>query len=433
MGLCTPPSVLNVDLVAVVLTPGRPPCTAVRHPFVLVGLDRLPRLNSLTGRLRRLRLGVLAHPASVDRSVEHIGDVLEKMGVRPALFFGPEHGYGGEAQDMIGVSDARDARTGAPIVSLYGDRFENLSPTPEHLGAIDLLLIDLADIGTRYYTFIWTAVLAVRAAAKAGVPVILLDRPNPIAAVPRAVEGRSQKQGFLSFVGLEPIPVRHSLTIGEIVALFAKRDGIGLGDALSIVTVEGWERHSLAPQWDRPFVTTSPNMPTFETALVYPGGCLLEGTNLSEGRGTTRPFEIVGAPWIDGHRLAQGLRATGLTGFVARPITFRPTFQKHAGQICGGVQIHPTDVSTFRPVATYVALVALARRQNQERFAFRTERYEYVSTIPAFDLLTGSHEARNAIEAGEEARAIAEFVSASDPTWPDQMNEATMALHDAAI
>lgn len=420
-------------MVAVVLTPRRAPCTAVRHPFVLVGLDRLPRLNSVTGRLRRARLGVLAHPASVDRSVEHIADVLEKIGIRPALFFGPEHGYGGEAQDMIGVSDARDARTGAPIVSLYGERFDDLSPTSEHLSAIDLLLIDLADIGTRYYTFIWTALLAIRAAAKAGVPVILLDRPNPISGARRFVEGRSQQPGFLSFVGLESIPVRHSLTIGEVVALFAKRNGIGLGDALSIVTVEGWERHSLATHWDRPFVTTSPNMPTVETALVYPGGCLLEGTNLSEGRGTTRPFEIVGAPWIDGHRLAQGLRATGLTGFVARPITFRPTFQKHAGQICGGVQIHPTDVATFRPVATYVALVALARRQDPERFAFRTERYEYVDTIPAFDLLTGSDEARRAIEAGEEARAIAEFVSATDPTWADQMTEATTALHDAAI
>jgi len=334
---------------------------------------------------------------------------------------------------MIGVADVRDARTGAPIVSLYGDRFEDLSPTPEHLSAIDLLLIDLSDVGTRYYTFIWTALLTVRAAIKAGVSVILLDRPNPISGARRVVEGRSQQPGFTSFVGLEPVPIRHCLTIGELVALFAKRDGIPLGDALSIVTVEGWERQTIAAHWDRPFVMTSPNMPTADTALVYPGGCLLEGTNLSEGRGTTRPFEIVGAPWIDGHRLAQGLRATGLLGFVARPVTFRPTFHKHAGQICGGVQIHATDIASFRPVATYVSLVALARRQNIERFGFRTEPYEYVDTIPAFDLLTGSDEARRAIEAGEEARTIAEFVSAADPTWPDQMAEATTALHEAAI
>ena len=400
---------------------------------MLVGLDRLPRLNSVTGRLRRSRLGVLAHPASVDRSVEHISDVLAKINIRPALFLGPEHGYGGEAQDMVGVSDARDARTGAPIVSLYGDRFEDLSPTAEHFGAIDLLLIDLADIGTRFYTFVWTALLAVRAAAKAGVPVILLDRPNPISGSHRFAEGRSQQQRYLSFVGLEPVPVRHSLTIGELVALFAKREGIPLGDALSIVTVESWDRNTIAAQWDRPFVMTSPNMPSADTALVYPGGCLLEGTNLSEGRGTTRPFEIVGAPWIDGYRLAQGLRATGLNGFVARPITFRPTFHKHAGQICGGVQIHATDIASFRPVATYVALVALARRQNIEKFGFRTEPYEYVNDIPAFDLLTGSDEARRAIESGEEARSIAEFVSTVDPTWPDQMAEANTALQDAAI
>jgi uncharacterized protein YbbC (DUF1343 family) len=383
--------------------------------------------------MARARLGVLAHPASVDRGIEHISDVLARIGIKPALFFGPEHGYGGEAQDMIDVPHARDKRTGAPVISLYGDRFEDLSPKPEHLSAIDLLLIDLADVGARYYTFVWTALLATRAAVKAGVPVILLDRPNPVSGSKRLVEGRSQQPGYASFVGLEPVPVRHSLTPGEIVALFAKREGIPLGDALSIVAVEGWDREKYADTWDRPFVMPSPNMPTCCTAIVYPGGCLLEGTNLSEGRGTTRPFEIVGAPWIDGHQLAHGLRASGLTGFVARPVTFRPTFHKHAGQICGGVQIHVADRFAFRPVATYVALVALARRQTPNNFAFRTERYEYVDTIPAIDLLTGSDEVRRAIEAGEDARAIAEFVSAADPTWSDQMDEASSALAEAAI
>jgi len=376
---------------------------------------------------------VLAHPASVDRGIEHISDVLARIGVKPVLFFGPEHGYGGEAQDMIDVPDARDKRTGAPIVSLYGDRFEDLSPKPEHLASIDLLLIDLADVGARFYTFVWTALLATRAAAKANVPVILLDRPNPIGGSPRLVEGRSQRPEFKSFVGLESVPIRHGLTPGEIVALFARRDGIQLGYALSIVAVEGWDRDKYADAWDRPFVMPSPNMPTCCTSIVYPGGCLLEGTNLSEGRGTTRPFEIVGAPWIDGHQLAHGLRASGLTGFVARPLTFRPTFQKHAGQICGGVQIHVTDRYAFRPVATYAALVALARRQTPHNFAFRTEKYEYVDTIPAFDLLTGSDEARRAIEAGEDARSVAEFVSAPDPTWSDQMDEAALAMQEAAI
>jgi uncharacterized protein YbbC (DUF1343 family) len=400
---------------------------------VLVGIDRLPRHTALVDRLARCRLGVLAHPASVNRGITHIGDVLATLGIRPALFMGPEHGYGGEDQYMVAVSDARDARTGAPIVSLYGDRFEDLSPRPEHLAAIDLLLIDLADVGSRYYTFVWTALLAVRAAARAGVPVVLLDRPNPLSGSTRAVEGRTQQPGFLSFVGLEAVPIRHALTPGEMVALFAARERLPLGDAFSVVTVEGWDREAYADAWDRPFVLPSPNMPTLDTAVVYPGGCLLEGTNLSEGRGTTRPFEIVGAPWIDGAQLARDLRATGLSGFVARPLTFRPTFNKHEGQICGGVQVHVTDRAAFRPVATYVALIALARRQNTEKFRFRTDSYEYVDDIPAFDLLTGSDEARQAIEAGRDPRMIAEYVSEPDPAWPSVMAEARAALSQAAL
>lgn len=376
---------------------------------------------------------MLAHPASVDRGIEHIGEVLVRIGVKPAFFFGPEHGYGGEAQDMIDVPDARDKRSGAPIVSLYGDRFEDLTPRKEHLSSIDVLLIDLADVGSRYYTFVWTALLATRAAVKAGVHVVILDRPNPITGSPRTVEGRTQKTEFTSFVGLEPLPVRHGLTLGEIVAHFARRDGISIGDAISIVAVEGWNRDAYADAWDRPFVMPSPNMPTAATTIVYPGACLVEGTNLSEGRGTTRPFEIVGAPWIDGLKLAQSLRATGLSGFVARPVTFRPTFQKHAGKVCGGVQVHVTDRATFRPVATFAALLAHARKQDPEQFKFRTERYEYVDTIPAIDLLTGSADMRLAMEAGEDARSIAEAVSAVDPMWRDEMAEARSALHEAAI
>ncbi|MCK6588329.1 MAG: DUF1343 domain-containing protein, partial [Polyangiaceae bacterium] len=185
-----------------------------------LGLDRLASLPKLLARMRNARLGVLAHPASVSRDLLHIADILEGLHIRPALLFGPEHGYGGEAQDMIGVPSAKDPRSGAPIISLYGDHFENLTPSPEHLASIDLLLIDLADIGSRYYTFIWTALLALRAAARASVHTVILDRPNPISGDPASVEGATQKPGFLSFVGLEPIPIRHALTIGEIVAHF---------------------------------------------------------------------------------------------------------------------------------------------------------------------------------------------------------------------
>lgn len=360
----------------------------------------------------------------------HIAEVLERLAVRPRLFFGPEHGYGGEAQDMATVDSATDARSGARIVSLYSDRFDDLSPRAADLAEIDLLLIDLADVGSRYYTFIWTALLALRAANAAGVHVVVLDRPNPLGGSPDSVEGATQAHGFLSFVGLEPVPIRHALTVGEMLALFARRDGIALGDVacgLDVVSVEGSRRDVLADAWDRAFVLPSPNMPTAMTALVYPGGCLLEGTNLSEGRGTTRPFEIVGAPWLDGRDLAARLASTGLPGFVARPLTFRPTFQKHAGTTCGGVQIHVTDVHAFRPVATYVALTAFAKRQRPDHFRFRTERYEYVDTIPAFDLLTGSATARLAIEAEEDALEIALQVSRPHPDWPAVMLEAQAA------
>ncbi len=400
-----------------------------------VGLDRLPLHTSLLTLLRGARVGLLAHPASVDRSLSHAADVLHRAGVRPAVFFGPEHGYGGEAQDMVGVASAVDARTGAPIVSLYGDHFEDLSPRPEQLAGIDLLLVDLADVGSRYYTFVWTALLALRAAHRAGVHMVVLDRPNPLGGLASQVEGMTQRPGFLSFVGLEPVPIRHSLTVGEILAHVAARDGLplGPGGALSIVPVLGWDRARTAATWDRPFVLPSPNMPTADTALVYPGGCLLEGTNLSEGRGTTRPFEIVGAPWIDGRTLAEGLAATGLEGFLARPLTFRPTFQKHGGTVCGGVQIHVTDEAVFRPVATYVALVALARAQDPAKFRFRTERYEYVDDIPAFDLLIGSAETRQAIEAGADVREVAHAAGRADPGWGEAMREAEAAVARAAF
>jgi uncharacterized protein YbbC (DUF1343 family) len=382
---------------------------------VRTGLDRLATHSKLGEELRAARLGLLAHPASVDRRLVHARRVLDAIGARVERVFGPEHGYGGEAQDMIGVADARDS-LGTPIRSLYGPRFDDLSPTAEDLAHIDRLVVDLQDVGARYYTFVWTAVLAVRACVRAGVGVIVLDRPNPIGADPARIEGRRQRRDLCSFVGLEPVPVRHSLTLGEIVAWRAEAEGVPR-ELLTVVPVAGLGREEHAPAWDRPFVMPSPNMPAYSTALVYPGGCLVEGTNLSEGRGTTRPFEIVGAPWIDGARLADELHAERLPGFRARPLTFQPTFHKHSGQLCGGVQIHVTTPSTFRPYATYLALVTLARRQDPARFAFRTEKYEFRDDVPAFDLLTGDPEVRGRIlregAVGDVIGAAAE-VDASD-------------------
>jgi len=373
---------------------------------VRTGLDRLATHAALGAELRAARVGLLAHPASVDRRLVHVRHVLDALGVRVALVFGPEHGYGGEAQDMIGVPDARDA-LGTPIRSLYGERFEDLSPRPEDVAAIDLLVVDLQDVGARYYTFVWTAVLAMRACARAGVGTIVLDRPNPLGGDITCIEGHRQTRELCSFVGLEPIPVRHGLTIGEIVAWRAQVEGVA-PELVRIVEVAGLERRSHASGWDRPFVMPSPNMPTYDTALVYPGGCLIEGTNLSEGRGTTRPFEIVGAPWIDGARLARDLHSLSLPGFRARPLTFQPMFHKHAGLVCGGVQIQVTRPESFRPFATYLALVALAHDQDPARFAFRTEKYEFRDDVPAFDLLAGDAQARLRIARGGAAAAAAE-------------------------
>ena len=373
-----------------------------------VGLDLLPQLPRLVAKLRDRRVGLLAHPASVDRNLTHISQVLAKLGIRPSRIFGPEHGYGGEAQDMIGVRDSVDPASGAPIVSLYGARFEDLSPSHDQLQDLDVLLIDLSDVGSRYYTFVWTAWLALQRAHGCGIQTVVLDRPNPIGGLAEQLEGRPQAREYLSFVGLEPLPVRHSLTVGEILGQLATRERIAMGfdEALDVVGVIGWDRRGDALAWDRPFVMPSPNMPTVDTALVYPGGCLLEGTNLSEGRGTTRPFELLGAPWLDGHRLAKDFRACHLPGVVLRPLTFCPTFHKHAERICGGVQVHVTDRQAFRPLATYVAIVALAAYQAPDSFQFRTEKYEFVEDKPAIDLLTGSSELRQAIAHGESVGTL---------------------------
>jgi uncharacterized protein YbbC (DUF1343 family) len=256
----------------------------------------------------------------------------------------------------------------------------------------------------------------------------VLDRPNPIGGRVETLEGRLQNTRFRSFVGLEPLPIRHALTLGEIVAW--RREAEKLDVPLEIVRCE-WDRELFALR-DR-WVMPSPNMPTEDTALVYPGGCLIEGTNLSEGRGTTRPFEIVGAPWIDGGQLARDLEETRLPGFHPRALNFLPTFQKHASTACGGVQIHVTDARAFRPVATYVALVALAHRQDPARFRFRTERYEFVDDIPAFDLLTGDAEARERITRGESPMDIANTIAALRPGERDVWDTARNAALAASL
>ncbi|HEY6079945.1 MAG TPA: DUF1343 domain-containing protein [Polyangiaceae bacterium] len=409
---------------------------------MLAGLDQLysAQIGNLRRRLRGQRLAVLTHAAAIDRRGRHLLTVLEELGASPQVIFTPEHGLFADAQaeepvrDPLVTENGEAPSSGPRVISLYGDNKERLSPTPEELEGIELLVIDLADVGSRYYTYVWTALLAARAAAAKGIHTVVLDRANPISGDPASLEGVPQREGFLSFVGLEPLPIRHGLTLGEILAQFMERDGHPLGPEglLSVVRVLGWERHRTAEAWGRPFIMPSPNMPTLETALVYPGGCLIEGTNLSEGRGTTAPFQLVGAPFLDGQALAVALGEAGTPGVLVRPATFKPSFEKHAGQRCSGVMLHVTNPALFRPVTTYLTLIALARAQAPEQFAFRTTPYEFEATIPAFDLLTGSSDARTAIAGGASAEDVVATTAPVDPTLREAVAEAEARLERAA-
>lgn len=356
---------------------------------VVTGLDRLAAGEVKVGG----RVGLLAHPASVDRDLRHARTVLAEAGVDVVAIFGPEHGYGGEAQDMIEVGDLRDPE-GLPIHSLYGATEESLSPRPEQLEGLDAIVVDLQDVGSRYYTYIWTAALALRAAAAQGVRTVVLDRPNPLGGA--LVEGAPQRPGHRSFVGLYDVSVRHGMTIGEIATMVRALEGIDEA-ALEVVELRGWDPHDTFEKTGLPWVWPSPNMPTLDTARVYPGGCLLEGTALSEGRGLTRPFEVWGAPGLDGRALAA---TVSLEGAHLRPTTFSPTFHKHGKKICGGVQVHVLDPDTFRPYEAYLRLIAAAAAQLGDRFAWRPDPYEFVADIPAIDLLSGGGEFRAAVEAG---------------------------------
>jgi uncharacterized protein YbbC (DUF1343 family) len=320
------------------------------------------------------------------------------VGVELAALFGPEHGFAGTAQDLDGVSDA----SAGPlrVHSLYGSSFESLKPSAEQLRGLDALVIDLQDVGSRYYTFQATMLYCLEACAANGVAAVVLDRPNPLGGV--AVEGPALRPGFESFVGPRNVPTRHGLTMGELARLYAVP-----GLQLEVIVCDGWRREWYFEQTGLPWALPSPNMPTVDTAVVYPGMCLIEGTNLSEGRGTTRPFELVGAPWIDPRALAARLEGEGLPGVRFRPAWFRPTFQKFAGQDCGGVQLHVTHRHVFHPVRTGLAVLAALRDLSGTRFAWRTEEYEFVSDRPAIDLLFGSDRERLALEGGTPWRDIA--------------------------
>jgi uncharacterized protein YbbC (DUF1343 family) len=354
--------------------------------------------------LRGLSIGLVCNPTAVDARLRHAADLLHAAPrVRLARLFGPEHGVRGDAQYMAAVGDERDPRTGVPVSSLYGATRASLTPAPEALAGLDALVFDIQDVGARYYTYQATMMLCLEAAARARIGFFVLDRPNPIGGV--AVEGPRLRAGFESFCGLHDLAPRHGLTVGELAELFRAERKLDV--ALTVVACDGWRRRAHARDTGLPWVFPSPNMPTPETALVYPGMCLLEGTNLSEGRGTTRPFELFGAPWLDGGALVAALEAERLPGVRFRPVSFVPTFDKHAGERCHGAELFVVDREAFLPFRTGVAAIVAARAQDPGRFRWRTEAYEFVENVPAFDLLCGSAREREAIERGATARELA--------------------------
>jgi uncharacterized protein YbbC (DUF1343 family) len=300
---------------------------------------------------------------------------------------------------MVGVGEAKDSVTGLPMHSLYGAGEASLHPRPEMLQGLDAVVFDIQDVGSRYYTYVWTLLHMMQACAPLGIEVIVLDRPNPIGGLD--VEGGAIHDDYRSFVGRVSLPNRHGMTVGEIARMV--NDTEGLGCRLSVVTLEGWSRDMYYDRTSLPWVLPSPNMPSLDTALVYPGMCLVEGTELSEGRGTTRPFEVCGAPYVsyaEAHALAEVLGKEDLPGVRFRPIVFAPTFHKFAGKRCGGIQLHVVDRKTFRPYLTGVAVVRAFRQLFPAAFRWRTREYEFVTDKLAFDLLAGGPELRQGIDQG---------------------------------
>src|SRR6266576_222978 len=324
--------------------------------------------------LRGRRVGALLHPASVNSKLEHTSKILERENgklFQLGALFGPQHGYRGETQDnMIEWRSYEHPRLGIPVYSLYGEHRE---PTREMLQDLDVLLIDLQDVGARYYTFIWTMYLAMRACERQDIHVVVLDRPNPINVV--TVEGPRLNPDYRSFVGMHPIPVRHGKTVGELATQF--RDECFPKCSLTILPMKNWERAIWFDQTGLPWVIPSPNMPTLDTATVYPGMCLLVGTNVSEVRGTTRPFEIFGAPFIEAEKFCSGLNALKLPGVFFRENYFQPTFQKFAGEFCGGAQIYVLDRDEFRPFLAGVEIIKHNRKTYPEQFQWKKPPYEY--------------------------------------------------------
>lgn len=334
------------------------------------------------------RVGLVTNHSAVTRDLTHSVDALLAAGVEVAALFGPEHGIRGDAPDGKEIASGVDVRTGIPIRSLYG---VTKKPTPEMLSDLDVVLFDIQDIGCRFYTYIWTMALVMEACAESGKRFIVLDRPNPVGGT--IVEGNILEAEYRSFVGLYPVPIRHGLTVGEM-ALYLNGE-IGRGTDVEVVPCRGWERGMWFGETGLPWVMPSPGMPTLDTATLYPGTCLIEGTNVSEGRGTCRPFEIIGAPWIDPHALAEYLDALHLPGVKFRPLHFVPWTSKHSGENCGGVQVHIIDRESVRSVLTGIHIVKACHDLYPGDFRLRDPASDGRSF---FDLLAGTSRVRTAIQ-----------------------------------
>ncbi|MCL1926281.1 MAG: DUF1343 domain-containing protein [Syntrophorhabdaceae bacterium] len=368
---------------------------------VLSGLDVLAARRFAP--VKKLSLGLICNPTAVDQKLRHAADLFAGTpGVRLSALFGPEHGIRGDAQYMKAVRNERDPKTGVKVHSLYGNSQTSLRPTEKMLRGLDALVFDIQDIGARYYTYQATMLFCMEAAAKANLAFFVLDRPNPINGI--AVEGPALQPGYESFCGAHDIAARHGMTVGELALLY--KEELELDLELTVIPCDRWKREMSWRDTGLPWVFPSPNMPTPETALVYPGMCLLEGTNLSEGRGTTRPFELFGAPWLNSDRLTEILQQEKLPGVIFRPIQFVPTWDKHAKTRCHGVEIHVRDPEAFLPFRTGIACIAAARSQSPARFRWRTEPYEFVSGTLAFDLLCGSSREREVIGRGGRWRTM---------------------------
>jgi len=386
------------------------PTTVTASPVVELGIDRL--LETDRSLVAGRRIGIVCNPASVDSKLRHASyRFTDDPDMKVVALFGPQHGFRSDLQDnMIETPHGRDARRAIPVYSLYSETRE---PTSEMLKNIDVLVVDLQDVGTRVYTYIYTMANCMRAASKNGVLVVVCDRPNPIGGTD--IEGSRLDPAYASFVGQFPIPLRHGLTIGELARMF--NDEFRLNCSLEVVPLVGWRRSMYFDETGLPWVMPSPNIPTLDSTIVYPGAVLIEGTLLSEGRGTTRPFELIGAPWIDGERLADAMNAKGLPGVHFRPVFFEPTFQKHAKQTCGGCQPHVLDRRAFRPIRATVELLAEFRAQNPARFAWREPPYEYEHEKQPIDILFGSDQLRKTIDSAGDVRTLVDSWRADEDAF----------------